>query len=248
MTIADAFVFARAWASHPIRVGAVAPSGSALAELITSRVSSATGPVLELGPGTGVFTRALLARGVREYELTLVESSPTFAPSLRHRFPEARLLQMDASALARTPSSQDALVGAVVSGLPLLSMSPRAITSVLSGAFARLKPGGSFYQFTYGPRCPVPRRVLDRLGLKATRIGRTLLNIPPAAVYEVTRRSPTWLSRLPPRTTSRTMSSEGTAADRRALPTPSYSAGPAHTRADPPAASDSRSRPPHPPP
>ena len=226
MTIADAFIFARAWASHPFRVGAIAPSGSALAELITSRVSAHTGPVLELGPGTGVFTRALLVRGVPECEVTLVESSPDFAPLLRHRFPAARLLQVDAVRLARTPPCEDALVGAVVSGLPLLSMSPRAITSVLSGAFARLEPGGSFYQFTYGPRCPVPRRVLDRLGLKATRIGRTLRNVPPAAVYEVTRRSPTWLSRVPPRTTS----SDGTPADRRARPAPSHSAGPAHAR------------------
>jgi phospholipid N-methyltransferase len=200
MTIADAFVFARAWASHPLRVGAVAPSGRALAELITSRISSQTGLVLELGPGTGVFTRALLARGVRECEVTLVESSSDFAPLLRRRFPAARLLRMDATRLARTPPYEDALVGAVVCGLPLLSMSPRAMTSVLSGAFARLEPGGSFYQFTYGPRCPVPRRVLDRLGLKATRIGHTLLNVPPAAVYEVTRRSPTLLSRVPVRT------------------------------------------------
>ena len=199
MTIADTFIFARAWASRPFRVGAIAPSGSALAELITSRVSSHTGLVLELGPGTGVFTRALLARGVRECDVTLVESSPDFASLLRRRFPTARLLRMDAARLAHTALCEDAVVGAVVSGLPLLAMSPRAITSVLSGAFARLEPGGSFYQFTYGPRCPVPRRVLDRLGLKATRIGHTLLNLPPAAVYEVTRRSPTWLSRVSPR-------------------------------------------------
>lgn len=51
-------------------------------------------------------------------------------------------------------------------------------------------PGGSFYQFTYGPRCPIPRALLDRLGLKATRIGRALLNAPPAAVYRIWRQAP----------------------------------------------------------
>ena len=50
-----------------------------------------------------------------------------------------------------------------------------------------MRPGGAFYQFTYGPRCPVPRPILDRLGLKATRIGGTVRNIPPAGVYRISR-------------------------------------------------------------
>ncbi|TIT80529.1 MAG: phospholipid methyltransferase, partial [Mesorhizobium sp.] len=50
-----------------------------------------------------------------------------------------------------------------------------------------LKPGGAFYQFTYGPRCPVARPILEGLGLSATHIGRTMLNVPPAAVYRIVR-------------------------------------------------------------
>jgi phospholipid N-methyltransferase len=81
-------------------------------------------------------------------------------------------------------------VGAVISGLPLLSMSPKQIMAILSGAFRCLRPGGSFYQFTYMPRCPISRRLLERLGLEATRIGGTLKNVPPAAVYRISRRAP----------------------------------------------------------
>jgi phospholipid N-methyltransferase len=67
-------------------------------------------------------------------------------------------------------------------------MSTRKVISILGGAFSYVRPGGTFYQFTYGMRCPVPRPVLDRLGLKATLIDRTLRNMPPAAVYRLTRR------------------------------------------------------------
>lgn len=189
-TCSDFVQFFRLWAANPLQVAAVAPSGEALARVMTQEIGPETGRVLELGPGTGVFTRALLARGVAESELTLVEYGSDFARMLEFRFPQARVLWMDASQLARFELFDGAPVGAVVSGLPLLSMSPRKVIAILSGAFTYMRPGGAFYQFTYGPRCPVPRPILDRLGLKATRVGRALRNIPPAAVYRITRRQP----------------------------------------------------------
>lgn len=182
--------FFRLWAANPLQVAAVAPSGEALARVMTQELGPADGPVIEPGPGTGVFTRALLARGVPESALTLVEYGSDFARMLEFRFPQARVLWMDASQLARFELFAGAPVGAVVSGLPLLSMSPRKVIAILSGAFTYMRPGGAFYQFTYGPRCPIPRPILDRLGLKATRVGRALRNIPPATVYKITRRQP----------------------------------------------------------
>lgn len=187
MISGDLFSFLQAWASDPNRVGAVAPSSNELAELMASEITSATGPVIELGPGTGVFTRALLERGVKEEDVTLVECRSDFVELLELRFPEARVLRMDAGHLHRHTLFEDAPVGAVVSGLPLLNMSPKTILSVLIGAFAHMRPEGAFYQFTYGPRCPVSRPFLDRLGLKATCLGLALFNIPPAAVYRISR-------------------------------------------------------------
>jgi phospholipid N-methyltransferase len=157
---------------------------------MTCEITSEHGPILELGPGTGVFTRALLARGVSESQLTLVEYGGDFVPMLQSRFPEARILTMDAAKLGHLDLFPDEPVGAVVSGLPLLSMPLRKITSILSGAFTHIRQGGAFYQFTYGPLCPVPRPILDRLGLKATFVGRTVRNLPPASVYRITRRQP----------------------------------------------------------
>ncbi|MFF0952268.1 class I SAM-dependent methyltransferase [Rhizobium leguminosarum] len=180
--------FLRAWIANPMRVASVVPSSSYLAMAITQEISAATGGVLELGPGTGVFTRALLARGVVEEDLVLVESGAEFTGRLRSRFPKASVLHVDAGALRSLDVFGDRKAGAVVSGLPLLSMSPRKITSILKGAFRQLRRDGAFYQFTYGPTCPVPRRLLDRLGLKAVRLSWTYANFPPASVYKITRR------------------------------------------------------------
>ena len=192
---ADLFRFFWSWTSDPLRVAAIAPSGESLARVMTREIGPSDGPVLELGAGTGVFTRALLAQGVRESDLTLVEYGSDFMRMLQMRFPQARVLWMDASQLGQYKLFPEANVGAVVSGLPLLSMSPHKVMSILTGAFGTMRPTGAFYQFTYGPRCPVPRPILDRLGLKAARVGGTVRNLPPAAVYRITRRQPLGTSR-----------------------------------------------------
>ena len=186
-TCNDFIGFFRAWISDPMRVAAVAPSSDTLARLITSEIRPGDGPIIELGPGTGVFTKALLQRGVAESDLLLIEYGSDFMRLLQHRFPSARVLWMDAAQLAQYDRFI-APAGAVVSGLPLLSLTPRKVMAILTGAFRHMREGGSFYQFTYGVGCPVPRTILDRLGLKASLVGRTALNMPPASVYRIRRR------------------------------------------------------------
>lgn len=188
--VADAIRFIRAGLVKPRQVGALLPSGAALARLITSEIGPSTGKVLELGPGTGVFTRALIDRGVHERDLTLVEANERFAPMLQRNFPEARLLQCDAARLATSDLGSIGPVRAVVSGLPLLNMPLRKIFAIVGAAFGHLGAGGALYQFTYGRSCPIPRPILDRLGLKAVVVGRAFYNLPPATVYRITRRVP----------------------------------------------------------
>jgi phospholipid N-methyltransferase len=183
----DILLFLRAGLRKPRRLGAVAPSGRALAKLITSEIVADRGPIIELGAGTGAFTRALLTRGVPEAKLVLVEADPHFARLLQKRFPAAQVLAVQAQRLRHLDPLQGRAAGAIVSGLPLLSMRRREVLGVLSGAFRRLRPDGAFYQFTYGPRCPVPAAILKRLGLRAKRVGWVLTNLPPATVYRIER-------------------------------------------------------------
>ena len=192
-----AISFFLSWMVSPRRVGAIAPSGQALATLMTKDIDPESGPVIELGPGTGAFTYKLMERGFRQQDLTLVENGSEFARLLQVRFPGARVLRMDAARLGTANIADDCSVGSVVSGLPLLAMSPKTVFSILSGAFRYVRPSGGFYQFTYGPTAPIPRRMLDRLGLKATLVGRTMRNLPPAAVYRVSRRAPCRFSTAP---------------------------------------------------
>ncbi len=190
MLLSETFSFWRAWLRAPRSVGAVAPSGPSLARLMTRHVNHQHGPVIELGPGTGVFTRALLAGGLPIHRLALVEADPGFADALTQLYPQARVLRMDAAQLGDTqPLFGDERASAVISGLPLLSMPPEQVAAIIRGVFDRqLHADGALYQFTYGPRCPLPRRLLEQLDLEAVRIGRVLFNLPPATVYRIGRR------------------------------------------------------------
>ncbi|MFK0166745.1 class I SAM-dependent methyltransferase [Rhizobium sp. NPDC090279] len=183
----DSLLFLRHWATAPLRTAAVAPSSRALAKIMTRDITAATGPVIELGPGTGVFTRALRDRGVAEHDITLVELNPDFAVLLKRRFPAACVLQMSAADITASPALREGGAGAVLSGLGLPSMPTRQVVKIMQGAFRCLGPVGSFYQFTYGPRCSVPDDVLNFLGLQAERVGGTFFNLPPASVYRITR-------------------------------------------------------------
>ncbi|MEJ1934271.1 methyltransferase domain-containing protein [Nostoc sp. NIES-2111] len=166
-------------------MGAIAPSGRELGLLITSEIGPQTGPVLELGAGTGSLTHHILARGVVRRDLTVIENSSDLALTLQARFPGVRVLWADAAITATIPGP--ALFGAVVSGLPLLAMPQRKVRTILAGAVSRLAPGGAIYQFTYRPACPVAPATLEELGLEAESLGVALVNVPPAWVFRLAR-------------------------------------------------------------
>lgn len=169
----------------PSRVAAVSPSSKHLARAMTAGLGPGTGPVVEFGPGTGRLTQGLLAAGVAPQALTLIELNPDFTRLLRQRFPGVTIHlggAQDAAALVPAGS-----VGAVVSGLPLLSMPEPAVASVLRAAFSLLRPGGQLRQFTYGFKSPVSARQLAGLGLVARPLQQVWANLPPARVYVLQR-------------------------------------------------------------
>lgn len=153
---------------------------------MTEHILPSHGPVLELGPGTGVFTAALLKRGIAQRDITLIEYGAEFVPLLKLRFPDTILYQMDARHIGERDLSEGTVFGNVVSGLPLLSMKPAVVLAILAGCFSRLRRDGGFYQFTYGPQCPVSSLLLHKLNLKAEKTGWTFRNFPPASVYRIT--------------------------------------------------------------
>ena len=163
-------------------MGAVMPSGRVLARTMAQYVDiKSTGPVVELGPGTGAITNALIEHGVDQKRLVLVEYNPGFCALLRDRYPQAKVVQGDAYTLRNTLwDVLSAPASAVVSGLPLVTKPIRMRLRLLRDAFDLMLPGAPFVQFTYSVASPVPRRFG---GFTAEASERIWMNIPPARVW-----------------------------------------------------------------
>src|SRR4030081_2357678 len=98
----DEVHFIRSWMERPLSTGAVIPSGKPLARAMAHCGAPALpGPVIELGPGTGAVTAALVEQGIEPSRMVLVEFNPTFCRLLRTRNPEATVVQGDAYGLKR---------------------------------------------------------------------------------------------------------------------------------------------------
>ena len=176
-------LFFRQLLSRPKQISAIAPSSRGLARAMAAGLKPGD-RVVEFGPGTGVLTRAILAKGVRPQDLTLFEFNPDFVAHLRASFPGATVLNEG----AQTAAAHVAVgVDAVISGLPLLSMPLDIRESIVKAAFDVLGPQGAYYQFTYGPRPPISDAQITSLGLRAEQTVFVPFNLPPARVIRFTR-------------------------------------------------------------
>lgn len=179
--------FLRQWMRDPVKTASVTPSGRQLARLMVAQLPPGCTRVVEVGAGTGVFTRALLDAGIAPSQLLVVEINPQLADFLRERFPGVAVACADARHLDALAEEHGMLQGgkpdAVLSGLGMLSMSSALRCEILRAAFAALGDDGRFIQFTYGPFSPVRRQERETLGLRMRRAGFAPRNLPPATVY-----------------------------------------------------------------
>ena len=139
----DEVRFLRSWIEKPLHMGAVMPSSKLLARTMAQYVDvEFEGPVIELGPGTGAITNALIEHGVDQKRLVLVEYNPGFCALLRDRYPQAKVVQGDAYALRDSLwNVLDAPASAVVSGLPLVTKPMLTRLKLIRDAFTALAPG-----------------------------------------------------------------------------------------------------------
>ncbi|GBE43087.1 MAG TPA: methyltransferase domain-containing protein [Rhizobiales bacterium] len=177
----DYRVFFRAWLSKPLRTGASVPSSRALSEAMAAAAAPApSAKIVELGPGTGTVTQALLDAGVREENLTLIELNDEFRDLLKKRFPRAEILAEDAfSAITRLMQTKERDVSAVVSSLPLTLYPKEKRIRLRDEALRLTGPNGRLVQFTYSPISPMPHDP----AVIAHCSRRIWTNLPPAAVW-----------------------------------------------------------------
>lgn len=185
-SLKDGLRFLRVLLANPRQIGAIAPSSGGLARAMAAEIDAAqSGPILELGPGTGALTRGLLARGIAPERLTLIEFDPTLAKSLAANFAGARVICGDAFDLAKTLGGHPSQTFvAAVSGIPLLNFPRIMREQFLHSAFEKLSPGAPFIQFSYGLQPPIaPTAQID-----VRRAAIIWMNLPPARVWVYRRR------------------------------------------------------------
>ncbi|MGH7952298.1 MAG: class I SAM-dependent methyltransferase [Limisphaerales bacterium] len=182
-TLADSTLFLREWFAHPQRTGSVTPSSPKLADAMARWLpSNPESFVLELGPGTGAVTAALLKRGLREDRLVAIERNPKLAKLLRAKFPRAHIITGDAwhlNDLLRECREPIYSVGAVISSLPLLNFPPEQAETLAQKIRSILQPRGNWVQYSYHIGKLRPRGS-SRFQLRASKI--IWLNFPPARV------------------------------------------------------------------
>jgi phosphatidylethanolamine/phosphatidyl-N-methylethanolamine N-methyltransferase len=178
----DEVRFLRSWIEKPLHMGAVMPSGRVLARTMAQYVDiDSDAPVIELGPGTGAITNALIAHGVDQKRLVLVEYNPGFCALLRDRYPQATVVQGDAYALRDSLwNVLSAPASAVVSGLPLVTKPMLTRLKLIRDAFVAMAPGSPFVQFTYSVAPPIPKSLP---GVSTEASERIWMNLPPARVW-----------------------------------------------------------------
>jgi phosphatidylethanolamine/phosphatidyl-N-methylethanolamine N-methyltransferase len=178
----DAALFFRRWLAHPLRMGSIVPSSPALTGRVARLAIAHAGDdcVLELGAGTGVVSRALLAAGLPAERLIANEIEPDMVRQLREDLPGATVMDGDARRLPEVlPELFRGRIGAVICGIPLV-MLPKPEQARFIGAMQAVAPGRGFFHYSYCITSPLPR---EHHGLTGVRRAWTPMNFPPASVW-----------------------------------------------------------------
>ena len=180
--------FFKGWMDKPRAVGAIVPTSGVTARKMASVVNPHSGlPVLELGPGTGVITKAILQAGVKPQNLWSIEYSQDFVLHLREAYPGVNIIHGDAFDLDTTLGDERGTVfDSVVSGVPLLNFPVERRVAYVEGLLDRIPAGRPIVQITYGPVSPVP---VGRGNYSVEHFDFILRNIPPSRLW-IYRRGP----------------------------------------------------------
>lgn len=181
--------FFKGWIDKPRAVGSIVPTSSVTARKMASVIDVSSGlPVLELGPGTGVITRAILRAGVAPEDIWSVEFSPDFVKHLRRDLPGVNIIHGDAFNLDETlGDKRDTRFDCIISGVPLLNFPVAARIAYLEDLLNRIAPGRPVIQLTYGPKSPVPQ---GKGNYTVEHFDFIIRNIPPTQLWIYRRAKP----------------------------------------------------------
>ncbi|WP_192363746.1 phospholipid N-methyltransferase PmtA [Mesorhizobium mediterraneum] len=178
----DELKFFKGWIDKPKAVGSIVPTSSTTARKMASVVNPNSGlPVLEVGPGTGVITRAILAQGVKPENLYAVEYSSDFVRHLRQLYPGVNVIEGDAFNLDATLGDKSGLTfDSIISGVPLLNFPVAQRIAYVESLLDRIPTGRPIVQLTYGPLSPIPP---GRGDYTVEHFHFVIRNIPPTQLW-----------------------------------------------------------------
>ena len=186
----DRAKFLAAFVKRPFDTGSITPSSAQLAEAMVEGMELCEADtVVEVGPGTGVFTKLILEQLKPEASLLCFEINPEMAEALRHNFPRVQVVNDSVEHLAQhlQAAGRDG-VDAVISGLPWAAFSPDRQRRIFDATVKPMKPGGRFSTFAYSHAAwtPPARKFRELLESRFSQVETSKVvwrNVPPAFVY-----------------------------------------------------------------
>jgi phosphatidylethanolamine/phosphatidyl-N-methylethanolamine N-methyltransferase len=173
---------------NPRQLGAVAPSSRQLGALLAKHAAfDNDSPIVELGGGSGSLTRSLIKAGINPARIYVIELDLELANYLKIAMPLVNVIHGNAADLAQIlPSHILGKVHRIVSGLPMINIPQPVRQQILESCFQIMAPGGAYLQYTYSPRSSIDAETYQ---LNKKRLGTVFLNLPPATVWQYTKRS-----------------------------------------------------------
>jgi phosphatidylethanolamine/phosphatidyl-N-methylethanolamine N-methyltransferase len=185
---AGANVFFALWLQKPLRIAAANPSGARLADAVARCIDLArSGPVLELGAGTGSLTQGLVRAGCPPERIIALEREPALVAVLRRQFPAITVIAGDATRIGEYLARSVERLAGVVSSLPIKWFPAAAQHAVVRPCLDMLGPDGRFVQLTNAFLSPLP---VDRLGITGHEVARVWLNLLPTQILVYSDRAP----------------------------------------------------------
>lgn len=173
------FLFFKELLRAPSRIGAVCPSSEHVAHVVCDMLPRhRKGLIVEVGPGTGALTAALVQRIQEKDRLMLLEHSPYFASALRDSYPQVAVIHGDAAKMDQF-IAPDTEVAAIVSSLPLLNFAPEYRAQILRQYHDALPKRGRLIFVSYNMRC---NQEILKAGFTSRYHRFEMRNLPPARV------------------------------------------------------------------
>lgn len=184
------FLLLKNFIKSPSSVGSIWPSSPILADAITTSINlEESSSIVELGPGTGVFTEYIIKKKKNSAKFFVVELNPELYNIIKNKYPTIKVYNESAANLELLKKKEKLEhIESIISGLPWASFPENLQIAILEAIYASLKPNGIFTTFSYIQGALLPRAIKFRKLLKKyfskVELSKVVWrNIPPAFIY-----------------------------------------------------------------